>query len=81
MDAALDSRGWAEYRMGQFQKSLVDFESDLQRSTSAWSLYGRGLIRIRSRMQDVGERDIAIATGLNPKIVEDAKRYGFVSSN
>jgi tetratricopeptide (TPR) repeat protein len=79
LDAALDSRGWAKYRMGKFQESIADFEADLKdRPNSPWSMYGRGLARTRLGMDADGQRDITIATGLNPQVADDVKKYGFL---
>jgi hypothetical protein len=42
----------------------------------AWSLYGRGLVRLHKGLTAEGQADIAAASALEPKIAERAASYG-----
>jgi hypothetical protein len=42
----------------------------------AWSLYGRGIAKLRKRMTAEGEADMAQATALSPRVAEEFARRG-----
>lgn len=67
--AYLDSRGWVQLRLGRHKKALADFDASLAlRPGSAWSLYGRGLTKLRLGLAPQGEADLAAARLLQPDI-------------
>jgi len=43
---------------------------------SAWSLYGRGLAKVRKGSTSAGEADIAAATVVQPRIEHEARKRG-----
>jgi tetratricopeptide (TPR) repeat protein len=64
-------------RQGNYDKAIRDYDDALRRQPkSAWSLYGRGLAKLRKGMSAQGQSDIAAATALEPKIAEKAAKYG-----
>lgn len=72
---ALDSRGLAELKLGQFDKAIADYNSALElRQKSACSLYGRGLARLKSG-DKTGNSDISQAISLDSYIVDTFKAY------
>ena len=49
------------------------------RPKTAWSLFGRGQAELRKGLKAQGEADVAAAIALDPKVQEQAKRFGLVS--
>jgi hypothetical protein len=45
----------------------------------AWSLFGRGIAKMRLSQSEAGAADIASAKAVRQRIVEEAKRHGIVS--
>jgi tetratricopeptide (TPR) repeat protein len=77
--AVTESRGLVFLRMGNYEKSLADYHMSIRiRADNAWSLYGRGIDKLRKGDTSGGEADIAQATAISPRIVEDFKRHGIV---
>jgi tetratricopeptide (TPR) repeat protein len=77
--AVADSRGMVYLRMGDYDKSIADYDASLKISANnAWSLYGRGIDKLRKHDTAAGEADIAQATGLRPQVGQDFKRRGIV---
>jgi tetratricopeptide (TPR) repeat protein/predicted aspartyl protease len=75
----LDSRGFVWLRLGNFDKSIVDYKASLSlQPQSAWSSYGLGLAELRKGMREQGDKDMQAATALLPSITEDFKRVGLV---
>jgi tetratricopeptide (TPR) repeat protein len=73
----LDSRGLVRLRLGDFDKSIADYDAALKlQPTSAWSQYGRGVAKIRRNKRAEGEADIADATKIAPKIADEFSRRG-----
>ena len=73
----LDSRGLVRLRMGDYDKSITDYDESLkQRPKNAWSLYGRGLAKLRKSKVAEGEADMAAATALWAPIGDEFKRHG-----
>jgi tetratricopeptide (TPR) repeat protein len=63
--------------MGDFDKSIADYDAALRLQPKiAWSLYGRGLDKLRRGMTTEGQTDIAAATALQPLIAEEARKHG-----
>jgi tetratricopeptide (TPR) repeat protein len=76
----LDSRGAVYLRLGQFDKSIADYNSSLtQQPKKAWSLYGRGLAKIGKGLRADGEKDIEAALAIDRHIAEPFKRVGFTT--
>jgi tetratricopeptide (TPR) repeat protein len=75
----LDSRGLVRLRLGDYDKSIVDYDESLKLlPKDAWSLYGRGTAKIREKKSAEGEADIAAATAISASIGEAFKRYKIV---
>jgi tetratricopeptide (TPR) repeat protein/predicted aspartyl protease len=74
-----DSRGLVYLVMGDYDKSIADYDAALKiNAKSAWSLYGRGIDKLRKQKTSDGDADIAQATALWPGVVEAFKRRGIV---
>ena len=75
--AYLDSRGLVYLRMKRLDASIEDYDAALRLDPKgAWSLYGRGLARLRSGAVEAGNADLAAAKAIRSSIEEEAKRYG-----
>ncbi len=80
-----DSRALVRLRLGEYDKAISDYDKSLQLDPKgswepdgrAWSLYGRGIAKIRSHRTAEGEADVAEAVKITPTIADDFKRYGF----
>jgi tetratricopeptide (TPR) repeat protein len=69
--AILLSRGVVRLRLGDYDKSIADFDAALVlRPKSAWSLYGRGIAQIRRSKTAEGRADMAAAEAVWPPIAE-----------
>jgi tetratricopeptide (TPR) repeat protein len=74
-----DSRGLVFLRMGDYDKSIADYDASLKiNAKNAWSLYGRGIDKLRKQKTSEGDADIAQAMAVWPRIVEEFKRRGIV---
>ena len=74
-----DSRGLVFLRMGDYDKSIADYNASLKiNAKNAWSLYGRGIDKLRKQRTSDGDADIAQATAVWPQVVEEFKRRGIV---
>lgn len=75
--SVLNNRGLVWLRLGDYPKSIADFDACLKLSPKfAWSLYGRGVAKNREKDTAVGETDIADAVKLAPGIEEQFKKLG-----
>ena len=75
--AYYDSRGLVHLRRGEFDRSIADYDMSLKlRPQSPWSLYGRGIAKLRIGRSADGSADIAAAQSLQPKIAAEAASYG-----
>jgi tetratricopeptide (TPR) repeat protein len=73
----LDSRGLVRLRLGDYDRSIADYDHSLKLAPkNAWSLYGRGVAKIRKHRTPEGEADIAAATAIWPGVGEEFKRRG-----
>lgn len=72
----LDIAGWAQLRVGEDRTALRRFERATRKEASAVALYGRGLAHQRLGSPEFGERDLARARTLNPRIEEQLRRLG-----
>jgi len=74
-----DSRGLVFFRMGDYDKSIADYDSSLKiNPKNAWSLYGRGIDKLRKQKTSEGDADVAQATAVWPEVAEEFKRRGIV---
>ncbi len=74
-----DSRGFVLLRLGEYEKSIADYDVSLGIAPrNAWSLYGRGIDELRQKKVKEGQRDIAQAMEAAPDIAEEFKRRGIV---
>ena len=74
-----DSRGLVLLRLGDYPKSLADYDGAIAISPkSAWSWYGRGVDKLRQHQTAAGDADIAQAKNLLPTIDEAATHYGIL---
>jgi hypothetical protein len=63
--------------MGDLDKSIADYDASLKlQPRNAWSLYGRGLARVRKGLTTAGEADIAAAMAIQPRIEDEARKHG-----
>jgi tetratricopeptide (TPR) repeat protein/predicted aspartyl protease len=75
----LNARGLVRLRLGDFDKAISDYDASLQiLPKNAWSLYGRGIARLRKHKSAEGEADMSAATAINAPIAKDFNRYGIV---
>jgi tetratricopeptide (TPR) repeat protein len=73
----LDSRGLVRLRLGDYDKSLADYDASLKiRPNDAWALYGRGIDELRKKKPVEGEADMAAAVNIWPKIADEFARRG-----
>ncbi|RVU43852.1 aspartyl protease family protein [Rubrivivax rivuli] len=74
----LDIAGWAQLRVGEARTALRRFERATRKEASAVALYGRGLAHQRLGSPEVGERDLARAREMNPRIEDLLRRMGLL---
>jgi tetratricopeptide (TPR) repeat protein len=71
------SRGVVRLRLGDYDKSIADFDAVLAlRPKSAWSLYGRGIAKIRRGKVAEGQADMTAAAAVWPPIADDFAKRG-----
>ncbi len=77
--AIFDSRGLVRLRLGDYDKSIADYDESLKLvANSAWPLYGRGVAKLRKRNTAEGEADIAQAKSLSAAVADEFKRRGII---
>jgi tetratricopeptide (TPR) repeat protein len=75
----LDSRGLVRLRLGDYERSIADYDDSLKLAPkNAWSLYGRGVAKLRKHKVSEGEADIAAASAIRPDIGEEFKQRGII---
>lgn len=73
----LDSRGLVHLRRGEYNRAIADYDAALvKRPDMGWSLYGRGVAKLKSGDKPGGEADLAAAAQVAPKLAKHAKDYG-----
>ena len=71
----LSTRGFVRLRLGDYDASIKDFDASLARDPkNAWSLYGRGVDRVRRGRAAEGQADMSAATALNPAIAAEYEK-------
>lgn len=74
---ALDSRGLVRLRMGDYDRSLSDYDASLKiRPDNAWGLYGRGVDEHRKHSTAEGDADMARAKAIWPQVADEFTRRG-----
>jgi tetratricopeptide (TPR) repeat protein/predicted aspartyl protease len=74
-----NSRGLVWLRLGDYDKSIADFDASLKIAPrNASSLYGRGIDKMRAKLTSDGETDIAQAKALSADIGDTFGRYGIL---
>jgi tetratricopeptide (TPR) repeat protein len=72
----LDNRGLVRLRLGDFERAIADYDVVIkEQPKDAWALYGRGLSKLRKGNTAEGNADIAAATGIEPRIADQAKYF------
>jgi len=72
-----DSRGLVFLRLGDYPKSIADYDASIAISPKvAWPWYGRGIDKRREHQSAAGDADIAQAKVLVPAIAEAFARHG-----
>jgi tetratricopeptide (TPR) repeat protein len=75
--AILLSRGVVRLRLRDYDKSIADFDAALALyPKSAWSLYGRGIAKVRRNKTAEGQADMTEAAAVWPPIVDDYAKRG-----
>jgi len=78
---ALDSRGFAHLKRGDFDRAIVDYDAALKHHpTTASSLYGRGVAKLRSGDSAGGGADIAAAKSIQADIADQFSRIGVTAT-
>lgn len=72
-----DSLGWAQLRLGDAAKARRAFDKALQLEAKAFSLYGRGLAKLRLNDPQGAAQDLAAARQRQASIDQDARQAGF----
>jgi tetratricopeptide (TPR) repeat protein/predicted aspartyl protease len=73
----LDTRALVRLRLGDYDKSIDDYDAALKmRPKNAWTLYGRGLAKLKKNNRSQGEADIAEAVKIAPGVAGTYKRMG-----
>ena len=73
----LDSRGLVRLRLGDYKKSIADYDEALALSPrDPWSLYGRGVDKLRSDRQGEGRIDMDAAVAVWPPVADAFRKRG-----
>jgi tetratricopeptide (TPR) repeat protein len=76
---ATDSRGLVFLRLGSYDKSIADYDASLKiMAKNPWSLYGRGIDKLRRQQVAESQSDLNQATAIWPQVAEEFKRWGIV---
>jgi len=74
-----DSRGLVLLRMGDYDHAIADYNAALKLDPkNAWSLYGRGIAKLRKHETTAADADMAQATAVWPEVAQEFKRRGIV---
>jgi tetratricopeptide (TPR) repeat protein len=73
----LDSRALVLLRMGNYEKSIADYDASLKiNPKNPWGWYGRGIDEMRQHKASEGQADLARAEALWPQVGEEFTRRG-----
>lgn len=74
---AHDNIGLINLKLKQYDKAIAQYNLSLRTDPDrARALYGRGLARTRNGQGPAGISDMSTASGIQPNIAEEFKRYG-----
>ncbi|MGA2941345.1 MAG: tetratricopeptide repeat protein, partial [Xanthobacteraceae bacterium] len=74
---ALNSRGFAHLRLGQFDEAIADYNAALRTNPKlASALFGRGLAKQKKGDSAGGQVDMAAANLVKPDIADEFAGYG-----
>jgi hypothetical protein len=77
--AALDSRAFLQLKRGNTQEALADYEAVLKESPNdSYSIFGRGVAKLRLGDTAGGNADIAAAVGMEKGLREEFAAYGLL---
>jgi len=66
-------------RLGDLDGAIADYDAALRaRPDLAWSIYGRGIARLRKGREADGVRDLAAARAIDPSIGERFAAIGIL---
>ena len=75
-ESALEIRGYAYYKLGQYKRAIQDYDAALGRNARlASALYARGVAKLKSGDLK-GEADISAAKAINPVIGNELAEAG-----
>jgi tetratricopeptide (TPR) repeat protein len=73
----LDNLALVRFRLGDYDKSIGNYDAALKiRPKNAWTLYGRGLAKLKKNNRSEGEADITEAVKISPGVADAYKRMG-----
>lgn len=73
----LDNLALVRFRLGDYDKSIGNYDAALKiRPKNSWTLYGRGLAKLKKNNRSEGEADIAEAVKIAPGVADAYKRMG-----
>jgi tetratricopeptide (TPR) repeat protein/predicted aspartyl protease len=73
----LDNLALVRFRLGDYDRSIGNYDAALKiRPKNAWTLYGRGLAKLKKNNRGEGEADIAEAVKIAPGVADAYKRMG-----
>jgi len=73
----LDNLALVRFRLGDYDKSIGTYDAALKiRPKNAWTLYGRGLAKLKKNNRSEGEADIAEAVKIAPGVSDAYSRMG-----
>ena len=73
----LDNLALVRLRLGDYDKAIGDYDAALKiRPNSAWTLYGRGLAKLKNNDRSDGDADIEEAVSIAPGIAEAYTKIG-----
>jgi tetratricopeptide (TPR) repeat protein len=71
----LDNLALVRFRLGDYDKSIGTYDAALKiRPKNAWTLYGRGLAKLKKNNRSEGEADIAEAVKIAPGVADAYSR-------
>jgi len=77
--AAYATRGFLYLRLGRDSDAIADFDTALEKNPKlSWSLYGRGIAKLRRGNAAEGNADITAANAINAKIAKTFADMGLI---
>ncbi len=73
----LDNLALLRFRLGDYDKSIGEYDAALKlRPHNAWSLYGRGLAKLKKNTRNEGQADLEEAVKISPGVADAYKSMG-----